>query len=272
MVVFTALGLGYGLLQSGSYRTMATVASNVDMAMLKGQADVTAQQQRDAKVSISADTASSSLKIYGESKSDRAVVEAVNKVANASAAAARNMLPTATVKTSGARQASYSRRSPLVFAAIGFAGGAFLALCALVLFTDRKAPVHGARELEELTKIPVLGTVPAKDEGAMLAANVSFSTREALETVCLVPVRTARVAEIRDLLAKALTGTDGVAPRVVGCRSIVNSADAAYEAHAATVTVLVVSEWDDSLKDVERTLHELRIAKANVVGTVFVAS
>ena len=51
-----------------------------------------------------------------------------------------------------------------------------------------------------------------------------------------------------------------------------NSADTAYEANAATATVLVVPEWDDSLKDVERTLHELRIAKANVVGTIFFAS
>lgn len=272
VVVCTAIGGGYGLLQRGTYKATAMVASNVDIAALKGQADASAQKQKDAKVSVTADTTSKTVKITGEGKSDRAVVVGVNEVAKDTETAAKKMSASATVSTSRADLASYSRRNPLLFAAVGFAGGVFIALCALVLVTDRKAPVHSARELEELTKIPVLGTLPTKDEGAQLAANVTFSAGDDPERVCLVPVNSVDVTEARDILAGAMAKSSGTAPRVVACKSIEQSADTTYEAHKASVTLLVIAEWNDSLKDVERTLHELKIAKANVAGILFVES
>ena len=278
VVVCAAAGLGYGLMQRGSYKATATVASNVDSASLKGQADASAQKQKNAKVSIAVDTASKTLKITSESKSDRDAVVAANEVAKDTEVVARNMSAaasatgTATVSTSRARQASYARRNPLVFAAVGCAGGVFIALCVLVLVTDRKAPVNSACELEELTKIPVLGTLPCKDEGAQFAANVTFSVGDDPESVCLVPVNSVDVTEARDMLANAMAKSDGTSPRVVACKSIAQSADATYEAHKASATLLVIAEWNDSLKDVERTLHELKIAKANIAGILFVES
>lgn len=272
VAVCAALGLGYGLMKPGSYKASATVASSVDVAALKGQAEAAAQQQKNAKVSVSADTTSKTIRISGDGKSDRAVVEGVNKVAKATEAAARTMLSTATVSTSGARQASYSRRSPLLFAAVGAMGGVFVALCALFLVTERRAPVSGARELEELTKIPILGSIPTRDNGALLAANVVFSAGEALESVCIVPVGSVDAAETRDLLARALAKSLESAPRVVACRSIAHSVDTLYEAHDATVTLLAIAEWNDSLRDVDRTIRELEITKANVVGIIFVGA
>ena len=270
VVVCAALGLGYGLMKPGSYKANATVASSVDVAALKGQAEAAAQQQKGAKVSVSADTTSKTIRISGDGKSDRVVVESVNRVAGTTEYAARTMLATATVRTSGARQASYSRRSPLMFGAIGAIGGVFVALCALVLVTERRAPVSGARELEELTKIPVLGTIPTRDDGALLAANVRFSAGETLESVCIVPVGHVDAAETRDLLARALEKSLATAPRVVACKSIGRSVDTLYEAHDATVTLLAIAEWNDSLRDVDRTIRELEITKANVAGIVFV--
>ena len=271
IVICTLIGLGYGMLRKGTYKATSMVTSSVDIAALKGQAEAVAQRQSGAKISVTADTTSKTIKATGEGKNARDVVVGVNEVAKETAKAATSMVATAAVDTSPARQASYTKKSPFLFAAAGFAGGVLLTLAILVLVTERKAPVYSVRELEESTELPVLGTLPAKDEGALLAANVTFSAGDAPESVCLVPAGTVDTAEAAEMLKKSFARSGAEAsPRVIACKSISESVDTAYEANKASVTVLAVAEWNDSLKDVERALHELALAKANLVGIVFV--
>lgn len=273
IMVCTLLGLGYGILQRGIYKVTASVTSNVDITAVKGQAESAARKQENVTIGVTADTTSKTVTISGESDTARDVVVGVNKVVDSTVAAAAKMASNAATSKAYARQASYSKRNPLIFAIAGFVGGTLLVLLVMVIKTNLHAPVNSSSELEELTGIPILGTLPTEDKGALLAANVTFAGGDSMDTLCVMPVSTVDTSDTAELLAGALSQMDTASkPHVLACEGTVSSVDAVYEAKRSSATVLAIAEWKDSLKDVERTLHELTIAKANVIGIVYVTA
>ena len=56
---------------------------------------------------------------------------------------------------------------------------------------------------------------------------------------------------------------------VVSCEPLDAGMGAAYIAHNADVTVLCVSEWTDSKRQLAATVQELELAKANIAGMAY---
>lgn len=266
----TVLGLGYGLLRRGTYYASAIVTSSVDLAALKGQAEASASQQNGVKVSVTADTTSKTVKMSGEGSVDQDVVKSVNDVAKSTEKAAKNINSGATVSTSYARQASYSRRNPLLYAAVGFAGGIVVALCALVFLFYRRLPVRDSRELEKVVGLPTLGTLPSEDDGKLLAANIVLCLGEDCETVCLVSVSYADADRVVSVVTDALASRqDDERPHVIGCQNITADVDALFAARRADAVILIVTEWHDSMRDVDRCIREFKIVKGNLKGLIY---
>lgn len=284
VLICTAAGLAYGLTRPVTYSATAVVASNLDVRTLKGQADIVVGESNIKGVSAAADTAAYSVRITARDSSPKELVDRANAVAEDVANVARGMslfnsddsTPQAvTVNVSPAKETAASKRNPGVYAIMGCAGGVLVALCIVVFVASRKAPVCDATELEELTHLPVLGTMPADEATSLLGANVIFAAESFPRSICVVPAKSASASNTARLLeallrkASAERGT-GDAVRIVAGKSLLDSADTAFAVHDADATLLVVAEWDDSLRDVESALHELTIAKANTLGIVFV--
>lgn len=284
VLVCTAAGLAYGLTRPVSYSATAVVASNVDVKSLKGQADIVVSGLDTTGVTTSADVASNSVRVTAKGSSDTNLVDTANEVAEDIADVARGMSvynpndiapQTITVNVSPAKETTISKRNPVTYAVLGCGGGLLIALCMVVFVASRKAPVCDATELEELTHLPVLGTMPASEANSLLGANVVFAAESFPRSVCVVPAKTSsadEVARLLETLFKKVAAQRGVQGnvRIEACKSLFDSLETAFAAHDADVTLLVVSEWNDSLRDVESALHELTIAKANMLGIVFV--
>lgn len=284
VLVCTAAGLGYGLTRPTTYSATAIVASNLDVKSLKGQADIIVGGQDIQGLSSSADASANSVRITAKDASPSNLVDVANSVAEEIADVARSMSvynpddvtpQTTTVNVSPAKEAKASRRNPLVYAILGCAGGMLVAFCVVVFVASRKAPVCDETELEELTHLPVLGTMPSNEATSLLGANVVFVAETFPESICVVPagsVSTDEIARLLERLLKKVAAERGERSevRIVAGDSLSDSAETAFAAHDADVTLLAVAEWDDSLRDVENALHELMIAKANTLGLVFV--
>lgn len=284
VLVCTAAGLGYGLTRPMTYSATAIVASNLDVKSVKGQADIIIGGMDEQGLTAEADATSNSVRITAKDTSSSNLMDVANMVAEDVADVARSMsaynpgdaMPqTTTVNVSPAKEVKASRRNPLVYAVLGCAGGTIVALCIVVFLASRKAPVCDATELEELTHLPVLGTMPSNEATSLLGANVVFAAETFPESICVVPAGSASTDEIARLLERLLKKVaaergERSEVRIVAGDSLSDSAETAFAAHDADVTLLAVAEWDDSLRDVENALHELMIAKANTLGLVFV--
>ena len=284
VLVCTAAGLGYGLTRPVSYSATAVVASNLDVKSLKGQADIIVAGLDVKGVSTSSDVASNSVRVTAKDSSDKNLVDTANEVAEEVADVARSMSvynpgdiapQVITVNVSPAKETTLSKRNPVVYVVMGCGGGLLVALCIVVFVASRKAPVCDATELEELTHLPVLGTMPASEANSLLGANVVFAADSFPRSICIVPAKSTSADEVARLLEALLKkvaaerGEQGDV-RIVAGTSLLESSETAFAAHDADVTLLVVAEWNDSLRDVEGALHELEIAKANTLGLVFV--
>lgn len=56
---------------------------------------------------------------------------------------------------------------------------------------------------------------------------------------------------------------------VVSCEPLSVGMGAAYIAHNADATVLCISEWTDTRKQLLSTIRELELAKANIAGIAY---
>ena len=284
VLVCTAAGLGYGLTRPVTYSATAVVASNLDVKSLKGQADIIVGGSDIKGLTTSADSAANSVRVTAKDTSPKDLVDVANSVAENVADVARSMSvynpsdvtpQTTVVNVSPAKEVTASRRNPAVYAILGCAGGMLVALCVVVFVASRKAPVCDPTELEELTHLPVLGIMPATEASSLLGANVVFASETFPESICVVPAKSVSTDEIARLLERLLKrvamerGADDDVHVIEG-KPLTDSAETAFAAHDADVTLLAVAEWDDSLRDVESALHELTIAKANTLGLVFV--
>lgn len=184
------------------------------------------------------------------------------------------------------------RDSPGVFTlgVIGLAGGLFLAALVFIAADMANPRIKSASELEEFFKIPVLCDGVDADCSDQLWANICFSFHGKPESLCLIPLREKEAvvcAEALDISIRK-TGDESVIEAVQGdscprpsgncdgvllycCTPLSEGAGALYCSNTADVTIIPISKWSDSRKDLESTLKKLSLARANVVGFALLA-
>lgn len=169
---------------------------------------------------------------------------------------------------------SNSGKSTVVkFTLIGLLGGAFLALCIVIVIDLVRAPLKDRNDVERRLDLPVLAEGRASDIGDRLWANIQFTVDEMPQSVCLLPVRQPIAMPVEVVLAKAISSAGApsdASVRVAAYSPLVDSMEGAYAARSADVTVICASLWSDSLRDVADTLHELNLAHAKTAGVVLV--
>lgn len=173
---------------------------------------------------------------------------------------------------------------------VALLAGLFVAICIVVIIDMVRRPVKSIEGVQDAVELPVLEKLPVKDGGERLLANVRFASKvENLSSVCVVPVGVVEVAdETCEALIQAAEKEGLAAQRtkisadavkapelsgdglsVVSCESFQQGMGAAYTAQHVDAVVLVVSQWSDSLKQLESAVAELQLADTNLVGVVF---
>lgn len=172
---------------------------------------------------------------------------------------------------------------------IALALGLLISLCIIVFLDALRVPLKSHEDVEGASGLLVLGDVPSLDGGDRLLANLQFRCDGRPSTVAVVPVgistsapaaarELASALERSDVRVKLVKGSPHAkrfqvsvpedAAIVVSCESLEEGMGAAYIAHNADATVLCVSEWTDSRKQLTATIQELELAKANIAGIV----
>lgn len=169
--------------------------------------------------------------------------------------------------------------------------GLVVAFCILVLIDMVRRPVLSRESVEEQEHLSFFGDCPDGANGTRLLANLRFSLAdEECFTVCLVPLsaksRSDAVANALEAAAREDGGHDALPLRfmpsadaslsasreaITVMDSVPLSADinAAYAAQKAGITILVVREWVDTMKDLEATVEQLKRAHANLAGFIY---
>ena len=178
----------------------------------------------------------------------------------------------------------------LKYLLVALLGGLFVAICIVVIIDMVKRPVKSIEGVQDAVELPVLEKLPVSDDGERLLANVRFaSKKERLGSVCVVPVKHAVLAEqASDALATAAE-KEGLkvnrltlekrldqAPvledgglSVIRCVSLIQGMSAAYAGQHSDAVLLTVSQWSDSMKELESAVAEFKLADTNLVGIVF---
>lgn len=238
---------------------IANLAAATTAEAAKEQMDELAESYREASVGESG--GGSEAKVLGSVEKNRAagyetVVFTMNDASQAISNSGRNTIAK--------------------YAIVGLLGGLFLAACVLVVFNLAKEPVKNSGDIRKSFDIPIILEPDAKDPGVRLWANVQFATEQVPRSICLIPAGSGSVENIALLVSAAATASSGWKPTedargdsavaVTYCNSLEEDVEAAYAAHDADAVVLCVRRWQDSLKQVDSSLRELKLAKANLAG------
>lgn len=180
--------------------------------------------------------------------------------------------------------------SPLRVALVAFALGLFVAICIVVLIDIAKAPIKSREDAENACELPVLGTGTSVEDGDRILANLQFACGKRPSTIAVVPIGQADSAvvisnELVNALERSSVRTRIVkgspharkfkvsvpedAAVVVCCPPLAAGAGASYIANSSDATVLCVTEWTDSKRQLLATLRELELAKANIAGLAY---
>ena len=173
-------------------------------------------------------------------------------------------------KAESAQEASSRRAMKLILVAL--LAGLLLAVCVVIVIDAVKRPVKSIEGIQSAIGLPVLEKLPIVDGGERLLANIRFaSKKDELKTVCLVPVSQDATAEYVEEMLSTAADLDGFHEEldVKCCKSLMSGMKTVYEARDADATLLIVSQWLDSLPALESTAAELRLADVNLVGAVF---
>lgn len=177
-------------------------------------------------------------------------------------------------------------------ALIALLAGLFVAVCAVVVIDVVKMPIKSRNDIEAASNLPVIGTIPTRDRGERLLANIRFLGDGQPATIAVVPVgltggtlTCAELASAFENVGTAVTRIKGnphaqslsaiALPEIVTiveCAPLSEGMGAVYIARDADVTILCASEWRDSRKALANVVEGLQFAKANIGGVVFILS
>ncbi len=291
-IIFAVGALAYSFFIQASYTATANFITSGDLAFAQGLANKEATSYAKSGVQISCSSQSSTKQVTVSATGSDATqcIEAANTVAenavNQYKSSNNNVIATVTEATSAVRNTP----SPLRVAATAFALGLFVAICIVVLIDIAKAPIKSREDAENACELPVLGTGTSVEDGDRILANLQFACGRRPSTIAVVPIGQAESAAIisRELIGalersnvrtKLVKGSPHArkfkvtvpddAAVVVCCPPLAAGAGASYIANSSDATVLCVTEWTDSKRELLATMRELELAKANIAGLAY---
>ena len=282
------------LLAPSTYEAKATLITDADIALTGGFAQSEAElfSQNGITVTSKADTAYRTITIFAEGSDYNGCISAANSAINATADEIRKVNPAFTITTNEATYAERISPGLLKLIAIALVLGVFLSICALIVIDAIKQPIKSENDIVTLFDLPIIGRIPNRDRGEKLLANIRFLSEEPLNTIAVIPAgltgATLTCAELTSVFEHsgvAVSRTKGnphaegfksaALPgilTIVECPSLSEGIGSVYIAKEADITILCVREWLDSRSSLSNMLDELHLAKANIIGVVYLAT
>lgn len=282
------------LLAPSTYEAKATLITDADIALTGGFAQSEAElfSQNGITVTSKADTAYRTITIFAEGSDYNGCISAANSAINATADEIRKVNAAFTITTNEATYAERISPGLLKLIAIALVLGVFLSICALIVIDAVKKPIKSEKDIVALFDLPIIGRIPNRDRGEKLLANIRFLSEEPLNTIAVIPTgltgATLTCAELTSVFEHsgvAVSRTKGnphaegfksaALPgilTIVECPSLSEGIGAVYIAKEADITILCVREWLDSRSALSNMIDELHLAKANIIGVVYLAT
>lgn len=277
-----------------TYTAKTTLLTNGDIALAGGYAQNEAAifSQNGIEVSSTTDTAYRTITIKAEGSDYGGCIAAANATVIAAAEDCRRANEQASISTNEAISAENVSPSILRTTLIALLAGLFAVLCFIVLVDILKAPIKSKNDIEAATGLPVIGTIPNRDRGERLLANIRFLCEEPPSTIAVVPTGltggTLTCAELTSAFERAGVSVSRVQGNahtenfnhvnlpgivtIVECAPLREGIGAVYIAKDADITILCAAEWNDSRKALTAIVEEFRFAKVKLGGVVFLAS
>lgn len=291
-IIFAVVALAYSFFIQVSYTATANFITNGDLAFAQGLAskEATSYAKSGVQISCSSQSSNKQVTISATGSDATQCIEAANTVANNAANQYKSSSSSAVATVTEATSAVRNTPSPLRVAATAFALGLFVAICIVVLIDIAKAPIKSREDAENACELPVLGTGTSVEDGDRILANLQFACGKRPSTIAVVPIGQADSAvvisnELVNALERSSVRTRIVkgspharkfkvsvpedAAVVVCCPPLAAGAGASYIANSSDATVLCVTEWTDSKRQLLATMRELELAKANIAGLAY---
>lgn len=291
-IIFAVVALAYSFFIQASYTATANFITNGDLAFVRGLAskEATSYAKSGVQISCSSQSSNKQVTISATGSDATQCIEAANTVANNAASQYKSSSSSVIATVTEATSAVRNTPSPLRVAATAFALGLFVAICIVVLIDIAKAPIKSREDAENACELPVLGTGTSVEDGDRILANLQFACGKRPSTIAVVPIGQADSAvvisnELVNALERSSVRTRIVkgspharkfkvsvpedAAVVVCCPLLAAGAGASYIANSSDATVLCVTEWTDSKRQLLATMRELELAKANIAGLAY---
>ena len=291
-IIFAVVALAYPFFIQASYTATANFITNGDLAFAQGLAskEATSYAKSGVQISCSSQSSNKQVTISATGSDATQCIEAANTVANNAVSQYKSSSSSVIATVTEATSAVRNTPSPLRVAATAFALGLFVAICIVVLIDIAKAPIKSREDAENACELPVLGTGTSVEDGDRILANLQFACGKRPSTIAVVPIGQADSAvvisnELVNALERSSVRTRIVkgspharkfkvsvpedAAVVVCCPPLAAGAGASYIANSSDATVLCVTEWTDSKRQLLATMRELELAKANIAGLAY---
>lgn len=291
-IIFAVVALAYSFFIQASYTATANFITNGDLAFAQGLAskEATSYAKSGVQISCSSQSSNKQVTISATGSDATQCIEAANTVANNAVSQYKSSSSSVIAIVTEATSAVRNTPSLLRVAATAFALGLFVAICIVVLIDIAKAPIKSREDAENACELPVLGTGTSVEDGDRILANLQFACGKRPSTIAVVPIGQADSAvvisnELVNALERSSVRTRIVkgspharkfkvsvpedAAVVVCCPPLAAGAGASYIANSSDATVLCVTEWTDSKRQLLATMRELELAKANIAGLAY---
>lgn len=281
-IIFAVVALAYSFFIQASYTATANFITNGDLAFAQGLAskEATSYAKSGVQISCSSQSSNKQVTISATGSDATQCIEAANTVANNAVSQYKSSSSSVIATVTEATSAVRNTPSPLRVAATAFALGLFVAICIVVLIDIAKAPIKSREDAENACELPVLGTGTSVEDGDRILANLQFACGKRPSTIAVVisnelvnalersSVRT-RIVKGSPHARKFKVSVPEDAAVVVCCPPLAAGAGASYIANSSDATVLCVTEWTDSKRQLLATMRELELAKANIAGLAY---
>lgn len=293
-LISAVIAAGAIFLLPPTYEAKATLLTNGDIALSSGfaQNEAATYSKNGIEVSSTTDTAYRTIVITATGKDYGGCIAAANATVAAAAEDCRSVNTQAAVTTNEATSASSTSPSVPKVVLMALLLGLFVSICVVVVIDLIKAPIKSQNDIELSSGLPVIGVIPSRDRGERLLANVRFLTEGELTTIAIVPIGLSGGVLTCAELSSAFERSGTIVSRVKGsphaeglnqpvlsgvlslieCAPLNEGVGAVYIAKESDITILCVSEWRDSRKALSSVVEELKFAKANLEGVVFLTA
>lgn len=290
-VVITCAAL---IILPSNYKAKATLLTDGDIALAGGfaQNEAVIYSQDGITVTSKADTAYRTITITAEGNDYGGCIAAANATVLAAANDYHAANGQASISTNEATMADSTSPNIFKIFAIALVIGLFIDLCVIVIIDMVKTPIKSRRDIENTTNLPILGSIPNRDRGERLLANIRFLSDGEPSSIAIVPSgltgASLTCAELTSAFEQAGHPVSRVTAKphaqgvnsfevpgvvsIIECPPLSEGMGAVYAARDADMTVVCAREWSDSRKQLLSIVDELKFAKANVGGIVFLGS